>query len=157
MRSIFGKKVKDIMQKPKLSVVIPFYNEEDNLPLLHKEVVKVLSGISIKSEIIYINDGSQDSSLSKLKKSIAKNKGNIAVKVINLRKNLGQTAAISAGLDNCEGNNISFLDADMQNDPHDIPRFLEKMNEGYDAVFGWRKDRKDATFRSVLSKLANKV
>ncbi|OGM13482.1 hypothetical protein A3A76_03855 [Candidatus Woesebacteria bacterium RIFCSPLOWO2_01_FULL_39_23] len=139
-----------------LSVIIPFINEEENLVQLNDELTRVLGKLNITSEVIYIDDGSTDSSYDTIKKEIEKSKVNkVSFTLIRFIKNLGQTAAISAGIDNSGGKLISFLDADLQNDPNDIPRFLEKLDEGFDAVFGWRKDRKDATLRSLLSRLAN--
>jgi len=137
-------------------VIIPFINEEENLVQLNDELTRVLGKLNITSEVIYIDDGSTDSSYDTIKKEIEKSKVNkVSFTLIRFIKNLGQTAAISAGIDNSGGKLISFLDADLQNDPNDIPRFLEKLDEGFDAVFGWRKDRKDATLRSLLSRLAN--
>lgn len=138
-----------------LSVVVPFYNEEGNLPKLHKELIEVLGETGIASEIVYVDDGSTDSSVSSLLKNAKR--GKVKIKLVRLRRNIGQTAAIAAGIKHSEGDLISFIDADLQNDPRDIPRFLEKLNEGYDAVFGWRRDRKDATLRSILSKTANVI
>ena len=141
-----------------LSVIIPFKNEEGNLKRLDKELMGVLEKLGVRSEVIYVDDGSSDSSLELIKITVKKNKsGNITYKIISLRKNFGQTAAIAAGIDNSKGRYISFLDADLQNDPADIPRFMEKIREGYDAVFGWRKKRHDASARSYLSKIANSL
>lgn len=146
------------MSTIKLSVVVPFYNEEENLEQLHKELVLVLRKIKSKSEIVYVNDGSSDNSIDRLNSVIKVAKSdNISVKLIEFKKNFGQTAAVAAGIDESCGEYVSFLDADLQNDPKDIPRFMEKLEDGYDAVFGWRKDRKDATLRSFLSRGANKV
>ena len=141
-----------------ISVIVPFYNEEKNLEVLNEELVKVLSRLSINSEVIYVNDGSSDRSLEILQKEVEKDKkDNVQIKIVTFTKNFGQTAAVVAGIDNSRGELISFLDADLQNDPQDIPRFLDEMKEGYDAVFGWRKERKDATIRSLLSRIANKI
>jgi len=145
------------MDKIDLSIVIPFYNEEENLSKLHEEVMSVVDSLAIKSEIIYINDGSKDKSLEILSKTLEGAKSKTKVSIISFQRNFGQTAAISAGIDNADGNLISFLDADLQNDPRSIPELLEKMDEGYDAVFGWRRKRKDATLRSLLSTVANKI
>jgi glycosyltransferase involved in cell wall biosynthesis len=145
------------MNDTKLSVVVPIYNEEENLSRLHKELTSVLKKIESDTEIVYVNDGSTDKSAEVLKSAIAKETSKTRVKLIEFRKNFGQTAAIVAGIDNSEGNLISFLDADLQNDPGSIPKFLEKMKEGYDAVFGWRKERKDTSLRSFLSRMANKI
>lgn len=145
------------MSNINLSVIVAFFNEEENLEKLHRELLGVLTGLKIDSEIIYIDDGSTDSSNKILKNALNRGKGRVKIKLINLQKNFGQTAAISAGIDNAEGDLISFLDADLQNDPHDIPRFLEKMDEGYDAVFGWRKDKKFSKSRRFYSGAANKI
>jgi glycosyltransferase involved in cell wall biosynthesis len=143
--------------KQSLSVIVAFYNEEENLQRLHKELTSVLKKIQSDTEIVYVNDGSTDKSAEVLKSAIGKETGKTKVKLIEFRKNFGQTAAIVAGIDNSEGNLISFLDADLQNDPRSIPKFLEKMEEGYDAVFGWRRDRKDTSVRSFLSRAANLI
>lgn len=144
------------MQKVELSVIVPFYNEEKNLPVLHKNLLKVLKSLKVSSEIIYINDGSTDLSIETLKAEIREiNSGGVGVVLVEFTKNFGQTAAVVAGIDHANGKYISFLDADLQNDPEDINKFFDEINKDYDAVFGWRKDRLDATFRSFLSKLAN--
>ena len=141
-----------------LSVIIPFKNEEGNLEKLDKELRDVLERLKVRSEVIYVDDGSSDASYELIKKTVKKNKsGYITYKIISLRKNFGQTAAIAAGIDNSKGKYISFLDADLQNDPADIPRFMEKIGQGYDAVFGWRKKRRDASVRSYLSVIANSL
>jgi len=145
------------MSEIDLSVVVPFFNEESNLSKLHEELVEVLEGLSISSEIVYVNDGSSDSSAEEVNRAIRKKSGKVSVKVATLLRNFGQTAAVAAGIENSDGNLISFLDADLQNDPFDIPRFLEKMNEGYDAVFGWRKEKKFSRARRFYSSAANKV
>jgi len=146
------------MKTPKLSVVVPFYNEEENLTQLHKELLSVLKKLNYDSQVVYVNDGSNDNSVKRLAESIKATKGeNVSVKLIEFKKNFGQTAAVAAGIDNSNGEYVSFLDADLQNNPKDISRFMEKMEDGYDAVFGWRKDRKDATLRSFSSIVANKV
>ncbi|KKQ43489.1 MAG: hypothetical protein US60_C0001G0004 [Microgenomates group bacterium GW2011_GWC1_37_8] len=146
------------MQKVNLTVIIPFKNEEQNLVKLNKQLLSVLSKMSLTAEIIYVDDGSTDKSNDVIKREIlARKDQNTNFILITLRKNFGQTAAISAGVENASGELISFLDADLQNDPADIPRFLEKIKQGYDAVFGWRKERKDASLRSFLSQIANRI
>ena len=131
------------MKKIDLSVIVPFYNEEANLKQLHSELIQTLSALNITSEIVYVNDGSSDNSEKVLTKEInSKKNDDISVKLISLKKNFGQTPAVSAGIDASVGKYISFLDADLQNDPADISRFYKKAKEGYDAVFGWRKERK---------------
>jgi glycosyltransferase involved in cell wall biosynthesis len=146
------------MDKIELSVIVPFKDEAENLGQLNEEVVAVLSKLGIVCEIIYVDDGSNDDSDEVIKKALNGNKSeNIHFKLITFKRNFGQTAAISAGIDNSKGEIISFLDADLQNDPHDLPRFLEKLTKDKDAVFGWRKDRKDKAMRSILSRFANRL
>lgn len=136
-----------------LTVIIPVNNEEGSLKLLHEDLLCALSTLEAPYEIIYVDDGSMDSSLAKLK-SIAERDN--ATTVIQLRRNFGQTAALSAGIDHARGQVVVCLDADMQNDPADIPRLLEKLNEGYDLVSGWRSHRKDHwLWRNSVSGVAN--
>ena len=137
-----------------LSVVVPVYNEYENIPLLYDEVVKALENIS-DWELILVNDGSKDNSMEALKELAVKDPER--VKVIGLRRNFGQTAAIAAGIDHASGEIIVLMDADLQNDPSDIPAMLEKLNEGYDLVSGWRKNRQDNLLRTFPSKIANKL
>ncbi len=136
----------------KLSIIIPIYNEEGNIEELYQEIKAVLSSLSFDYEIIAINDGSEDKSLEVLRK-IAESDAKF--KVISFRRNYGQTAAISAGIDFTQGDILIPMDADLQNDPVDIPKFLEKINEGIDIVSGWRKDRKDNLVRRLPSQVAN--
>ncbi len=140
--------------KNSLSIVIPVYNEEDNVVILHGEIKKVLEGFIPDHEIIFINDGSTDKSLQKLKELRVNDK---RVKIINFRKNFGQSSAISAGFDLCNGDYIVNLDADLQNDPADIPKLVEKLDEGYDIVNGWRKKRKDSLSKKIPSFFGNKL
>ncbi|MBQ6508712.1 MAG: glycosyltransferase family 2 protein [Flexilinea sp.] len=137
-----------------LSVVVPVYNEYENIPLLYDEVVKALKDID-DWELILVNDGSKDNSLEALKELAAKDTEH--VKVIGLRRNFGQTAAIAAGIDHASGEIIVLMDADLQNDPSDIPAMLDKLNEGYDVVSGWRKNRQDNLLRTFPSKIANRL
>jgi glycosyltransferase involved in cell wall biosynthesis len=135
-----------------LSLIIPVYNEQDNLPYLFEAINKVMSSINQSWEAILVDDGSHDNSLSVLKEYAQKDPGHI--RLISFRRNFGQTAAIAAGLDYAQGETIVLLDADMQNDPADIPIMLAKLDEGYDS--GWRKSRKDnALTRNFPSKIAN--
>lgn len=137
-----------------LSVVVPVYNEYENIPLLYDEVVKALQDIN-DWELILVNDGSKDNSMEALKDLAAKDTRR--VKVIGLRRNFGQTAAIAAGIDHASGDIIVLMDADLQNDPSDIPAMLAKLDEGYDLVSGWRKDRQDPFLRSFISRIANRI
>lgn len=138
-----------------LSVVIPVYNEENTVKLLCHKIKDVLDNLEESSEIIVVDDGSTDKTYSILSEI----KGEIKeLRIIRLRANFGQTAALSAGFDNSKGDIIITLDADLQNDPNDIPNLLEKMKEGYDVVSGWRKNRKDPLFlRKLPSYAANKL
>jgi glycosyltransferase involved in cell wall biosynthesis len=138
-----------------LSVILPVFNEEDNIIELNAEITTVLDGLDLKSEIIYVDDGSSDSTLEKLK---SLHQADARVTVVEFRRNFGQTAAMSAGFDLARGGIIVSMDADRQNDPADIPKLLDKINEGYDLVSGWRFDRKDGYWLRLLpSRIANKL
>lgn len=138
-----------------LSVVIPLLNEEENIPFLYEELNEVMGTIDADYELIFIDDGSTDKSPALLKELHEKDDH---VVVVNFRKNFGQTAAMAAGFDYARGDVIITMDADLQNDPHDIPLLLEKMDEGNDVVTGWRYDRKDAFInRRLPSIIANKI
>jgi len=140
-------------KKVDLSIVIPVYNEEENLPILYEKLKKVLNNLGKEYEIILVNDGSTDKSWEIIKELSEKDSHVIGV---NFRRNYGQTAAMSAGFDVAQGEIIITMDADLQNDPEDIPKLLEKVNEGYDIVSGWRKNRKDAFIsRTLPSRIAN--
>ncbi|MCB9111306.1 MAG: glycosyltransferase family 2 protein [Anaerolineales bacterium] len=139
-----------------LSLIVPVYNEQDNLPLLFEAIDQTMSTLGRTWEVIFVDDGSQDNSLPILTQHAEKDPEH--VRVVSFRRNFGQTAAIAAGLDYSQGEIIILLDADMQNDPSDIPMLLEKLDEGYDLVSGWRKERKDnAITRNFPSMLANKL
>lgn len=136
-----------------ISVVIPVYNEEDNLLILHEYLSTTLASLSYDYEVIYVDDGSYDKSFLMLKQLAQQD---TKVKIIRFTRNYGQTAAISAGIDHANSDAIIFMDADLQNDPTDIPPMLAKLNEGYDVVSGWRVDRQDEWLTKVLpSQLAN--
>lgn len=137
-----------------LSIIVPVYNEQENIPLLFKALLDVTSTMDEDWEVIFVNDGSQDNSLSVLKDVASLDPDH--VRVISLRRNFGQTAAISAGIDHSQGEVIVMLDADMQNDPVDIPVLIDKLNEGYDVVSGWRINRQDSFItRTLPSRIAN--
>ena len=139
-----------------LSVVIPVYNEALSLPLVHKSLCTALGGLSIPWEVIFVDDGSQDNSIEILGDLTATDPEHTSVVV--LRRNFGQTAAITAGIDHALGNIIVLMDADMQNDPADIPLMLEKIHQGYDVVSGWRRNRKDNYWTRIFpSQVANKL
>lgn len=136
-----------------LSVVIPIFNEESNLEPLHRELDAVLSGLGLTYEILAVDDGSTDGSFDRLREL---QKSRPHLRIIQFRRNFGQTAALSAGFKYARGKVIVPLDADGQNDPADIPRLLAKLQEGYDIVSGWRKERKDnAVTRTLPSRMAN--
>jgi glycosyltransferase involved in cell wall biosynthesis len=138
-----------------LSVVLPVYNEEENLPILHDKLNSVLKTLDKTYEIIMVDDGSSDNSYEVLK-SLAEKDPHL--KVIRFRRNFGQTPATAAGIDFAGGEVIVLMDSDLQNDPADIPRMLEKLDEGYDVVSGWRKNRKDKFFsRKIPSWIANRI
>jgi len=137
----------------KVSVVIPAYNEEENLPVLYERLRTVLEKLEGDYEIIFVDDGSTDGSFDVLRDLARRDE---RVKVIRFRRNYGQTAAMYAGFEHATGEVIVTMDADLQNDPEDIPRLLKKLEEGYDIVSGWRKDRKDPFLsRRLPSKIAN--
>ncbi len=137
-----------------LSLIIPVYNEAQNLPILYDSIQKTLKSIQCIWEIIFIDDGSRDNSFEVLKALVEKDPEH--VRVVAFRRNFGQTAAITAGIDHAHGEIIVLLDADLQNDPADIPMLLAKLDEGYDLVSGWRKDRKDNRLtRTLPSNIAN--
>ncbi|MGD8564547.1 MAG: glycosyltransferase family 2 protein [Desulfarculaceae bacterium] len=136
-----------------LSVVVPVYNEADNIKALHEEVAQTLEGLDLEWEAIYIDDGSQDQSFSVLSEIAAQDKRAV---VVRLRRNFGQTAAMSAGFDHALGKVVVTMDGDLQNDPRDIPKLLAKLNEGYDIAAGWRHNRRDTFItRKIPSWLAN--
>jgi glycosyltransferase involved in cell wall biosynthesis len=137
-----------------LSLIIPVYNEAENLPILYDCIHEVLESVKSIWEVIFVDDGSNDKSLEVLRSLVEKDPEH--VRVVSFRRNFGQTAAITAGIDYAQGEIVVLLDADLQNDPADIPMLLAKLDEGYDLVSGWRKDRKDNRLtRTIPSKLAN--
>ena len=137
-----------------LSLVIPVYNEAASIPLLYDAIEKALKHLKQQWEVIFVDDGSRDNSLDVLRALAEKNPNHVCVLVF--RRNFGQTAAISAGIDHAQGEIIVLMDSDLQNDPADIPRLLAKLDEGYDLVSGWRKDRKDNRLtRTIPSNIAN--
>ena len=138
-----------------ISITVPVFNEEDALMRLYEKIVQVVEEIGRPWELILIDDGSTDGSGEVMEKLAAKDD---RVKVVRFRRNFGQTAAMMAGFDFARGEVIIPIDADLQNDPGDIPKMLAKLDEGYDVVSGWRKDRQDdALKRNLPSILANKV
>ena len=138
-----------------VSVVIPLLNEGKNIPILYDELTGTLQKTGLEYELVFVDDGSWDASLQILEQLHLEDS---SVCVISLRKNFGQTAAMTAGFDRAEGDIIIAMDADLQNDPADIPMLIEKINEGVDMVTGWRYNRQDPFLsRKLPSKIANMI
>jgi glycosyltransferase involved in cell wall biosynthesis len=138
----------------KVSIIVPVYNEEESLGLLYAAVEKSANTMGLPWELILVDDGSKDSSRKRIEEIVSAHKGQVSAVI--LRRNFGQTAAIAAGIDNSSGEIIVLLDADLQNDPADIPLMVAKLQEGYDLVSGWRHNRKDTFLtRTLPSRVAN--
>ena len=135
-----------------ISFVIPFYNEEETLTSLYEELQEILNSLGVEYEIIFIDDGSTDNSFETLKE--LKGLDN-KTRIVKFRRNYGQTAALQAGFNIGRGDIFISMDADLQNDPKDISLLLSKMEEGWDVVCGWRKDRKDSIGKKIASKISN--
>ena len=125
-----------------LSVVIPVYNEAENVVPLHEEIDRVLRPSGLAYEVIFVDDGSTDGTTARLAAIQAADPGHVSIAF--LRRNCGQTAALSAALDLARGDVLVPMDGDRQNDPADIPRLLQELDKGFDVVSGWRKERQDA-------------
>ena len=138
---------------PKYSVVVPFHNEEDNVTALYDQLKAVMEQVGESFELVLVDDGSSDRSYKLLEEIAAVDS---RVLVVKLRRNFGQTSALAAGFDHAQGEYILAMDGDLQHDPAEIPGFLEKLEEGYDVVSGWRKERVDnAIMRKFPSRCAN--
>ncbi|MDP7282639.1 MAG: glycosyltransferase family 2 protein [Candidatus Undinarchaeales archaeon] len=135
-----------------ISVVIPVYNEEENVQQLYDELTEVLKKLTSKYEILLVDDGSTDTTPRVIKELVRKDSHIVNIK---LRKNFGQTPAMLAGFNHSTGKIILTLDADLQNDPADIPRMLAKLNKGFDVVCGWRMHREDNFLKKIPSKISN--
>jgi glycosyltransferase involved in cell wall biosynthesis len=140
---------------PDLSVVIPVYDEEENLPLLWPELRPVLDGLGLAFEVVFVDDGSQDRSAEIIR---AFREADSRVRLVRLKANAGETAATDAGFKAAQGRWVITMDADLQNDPHDIPMLLRRLDE-WDAVTGWRVNRAagDSSIRRISSRVANRV
>src|ERR1041385_4346098 len=144
-----------ITDAPEISIFLPVYNEEPNLLPLHAKLNEALKALGRSAEIVYVDDGSTDGSLKILSQLAEMDP---RVRVVALRRNYGQTAAMAAGIDAASGKVLIPMDADLQNDPADITRLLDKLDEGYDVVSGWRKNRKDKMVtRKIPSMIANRL
>jgi glycosyltransferase involved in cell wall biosynthesis len=136
-----------------VSLVLPVYNEEDNVEPLYEALAATMESLPLPCEVVLVNDGSSDDTAARLDALVQRDSRFV---VIHLRRNFGQTAAMAAGFDHVTGDVVVAMDADLQNDPADIPKLLDKMREGYDVVSGWRRDRKDKWLTRILpSKIAN--
>jgi glycosyltransferase involved in cell wall biosynthesis len=138
-----------------ISIVVPFYNEEENIEPLHAELSDVLKRMDREYKVIFVDDGSTDKTYKNMLKVREKDDN---VKIMKFRKNFGQSAALKAGFDHAKGNIVISMDGDLQNDPADIPKLIEKIeNEDYDVICGWRADRKDPISKKITSKIANRL
>lgn len=136
-----------------LSVIAPLYNEEESVRLLYEAIVRAVEPLQVDHEILFVDDGSKDKTFLAAKELAEKDD---RLRVIRFRKNYGQTPAMAAGIDHARGKILITMDGDLQNDPEDIPRFIEKIAEGYDIVCGWREKRQDKLItRKIPSKVAN--
>lgn len=143
------------MPRPELSVIVPFYNEEENVERVHGAIAEALGPLNINFEMVFVDDGSQDRTLDLATRLAMADQ---RVKVVKFKKNYGQTAAMAAGIAVGKGEVLVTMDGDLQNDPRDIAGFLDKINEGYDIVVGWRRDRQDKFWsRKVPSMIANRI
>jgi len=138
-----------------LSIVAPLYNEEESVGHLYKAITDAVSPMGLEYEILFVNDGSKDKTLDN---AIALAKADHHLRVVNFRKNYGQTPAMAAGIDNARGDIIVTMDGDLQNDPSDIPMMVKTLREGYDIVVGWRHNRQDKLItRKIPSMIANRL
>jgi glycosyltransferase involved in cell wall biosynthesis len=136
-----------------LSVIAPLYNEEECVHPLYEAIVRVVEPLHLDHEILFVDDGSRDGTFRVARELAEKDK---RLRVIRFRRNYGQTPAMAAGIDHAQGKILITMDGDLQNDPEDIPRFIEKIEEGYDIVCGWREKRQDKLItRKIPSKVAN--
>lgn len=137
------------------SIIVPVYDEEENIPILHERISSVMGPSGTSYEVVYVDDGSRDKSPERLAEIASRDEH---VTFVQFRRNFGQTAALAAGIAISTGEVVVFMDADLQNDPVDIPRLLQKIDEGYDVVSGWRKNRQDAAIsRKLPSMMANRL
>jgi glycosyltransferase involved in cell wall biosynthesis len=140
---------------PKLSIIVPFYNEEDNIQRMHAAIASAVEPLGVPFEMVMVDDGSRDATLA-LATEIARRDSR--VRVVKFRRNYGQTPAMAAGIEHAAGEILVTMDGDLQNDPEDIRRFLQKIDEGYDIVVGWRENRQDKLItRKIPSMIANRL
>ncbi len=142
-------------QKPAISIVLPVFNEEESLTVLHQQIIAAMDAHHYPYEIVYVDDGSTDESANVIRDLTSQT---TKARGVILRRNFGQSAATAAGIDHATGDIIVIMDSDLQNDPHDIPKLLERIENGADIVSGWRKNRKDNVFfKNFPSWMANKL
>ncbi len=140
-------------ERPRLSIVVPFYNEEDNIARMHAAIVSAVAPLGVPFEMVLVDDGSKDRTLSL---AIDLARADPRVRVVAFRRNYGQTPAMAAGIEHARGDIIVTMDGDLQNDPTDIQNFLDKIDEGFDIVVGWRFNRQDKLVsRKIPSRIAN--
>lgn len=140
---------------PDLSIIVPLYNEEDNVRPLVEAITAALAPLPLAIELLLVDDGSKDATFARALE--LPRDGKPALRILKLRRNYGQTAAMAAGIEHARGRILVTLDGDLQNDPRDIPRFLAEIDKGFDLVVGWRKARKDHWSRVLPSKVANRL
>jgi glycosyltransferase involved in cell wall biosynthesis len=139
--------------QPDLSVIVPFYNEEDNILRMHSAIVAAIEPLDVPFEMVFVDDGSRDGTLTR---AIETARLDPRVRVVKFRRNYGQTPAMAAGIEQARGKVLVTMDGDLQNDPADIRHFLDKINDGFDIVVGWRHDRQDKLVsRKIPSRIAN--
>jgi glycosyltransferase involved in cell wall biosynthesis len=142
-----------VTDSPAFSVIVPFYNEEENIYRMHAAIVEAVEPLGLNFEMVFVNDGSRDRTLDS---AIEIARSDPRVRVVNFRRNYGQTPAMAAGIEHAYGRVLVTMDGDLQNDPRDIERFLAKIDEGYDIVVGWRFNRQDKLVsRKIPSRIAN--
>ena len=153
MRPRYIEALPSLTPPPDLSVIVPFYNEEDNVVRMHAAIVEAVEPLGIPFELVFVDDGSRDRTLER---AIGIARGDPRVRVVKFRRNYGQTPAMAAGIEQARGRILVTMDGDLQNDPADIATFLEKIREGNDIVVGWRHDRQDKLIsRKIPSRIAN--
>jgi glycosyltransferase involved in cell wall biosynthesis len=140
---------------PDLSIIVPLYNEEDNVRPLVEAIAAALAPLPLAIELLLVDDGSRDATFARALE--LPRDGKPALRLLKLRRNYGQTAAMAAGIEHARGRVLVTLDGDLQNDPRDIPRFLAEIDKGFDLVVGWRKARKDHWSRVLPSRIANRL
>ena len=143
-----------MLTEMKFSIVVPFHNEEENLPELYRRLTQVMESLDEEYELVFVDDGSTDKTNSILRDICALDPRVIGIR---LRRNFGQTPALAAGFDTALGDVVIAMDGDLQHQPEDIPRFVKKLSEGVDIVSGWRQNRQDGFIRTFPSKIANKL